>query len=253
MSEQAVTYPSDPTRFLSPEEIELIENCAKVIRPEGVEPTHNIVMSDIHGCFRLLRDMLVYIAESKPEPSALLFLGDYIDRGKHSAKVIATVRLLQDIMGNHCIPHLGNHEDMWIACWRDGYEHHYVETTRSFPFWSVPDDVKEWTMKLNLYSYDENYFYVHAGINPDRDMLDQDPADLLWIRSEFLNSKKKFPRMVIHGHTPRELIDIRENRVNIDSAAVFGYHLTALLIDPNNPKPKAYWMLNERKKSFHVI
>ena len=59
----------------------------------------------------------------------------------------------------------------------------------------------------------------------------QDPEDLVWIRRPFLDSDEDFGRIVVHGHTPASRPDIRPNRINIDTGAVFQGRLTCLVLE----------------------
>jgi serine/threonine protein phosphatase 1 len=75
------------------------------------------------------------------------------------------------------------------------------------------------------------YVFVHAGLRPGRALEDQDPDDLVWIRDEFLFSNADFGARVVHGHTPAEAPEVRPNRINIDTGAVFTGRLTCLVLE----------------------
>jgi serine/threonine protein phosphatase 1 len=48
----------------------------------------------------------------------------------------------------------------------------------------------------------------------------------------------KLDRLIVHGHTPvTEGPDVRSNRVNIDTGAVFGRALTAAIFDERSVNP----------------
>ena len=69
--------------------------------------TRYFVIGDIHGHF----DELVELLKSWDEAAEqLVFLGDYIDRGPDSSKVVALVKELVETKG--AIALKGNHEDM---------------------------------------------------------------------------------------------------------------------------------------------
>ena len=71
-------------------------------------------MSDIHGCFNQLEERLgqIHIREE----DKLIFLGDYIDYGPQSAKVLQTVIHLQETLKEGSVIALkGNHEDMLLS------------------------------------------------------------------------------------------------------------------------------------------
>ena len=76
-----------------------------------------------------------------------------------------------------------------------------------------------------------DYFFTHAGIDPEKPLDQQDERDLLWIRGRFLDSRKDFGRVVIHGHTPVYEPEKRKNRIGIDTGAVYGRKITALMLD----------------------
>ena len=75
------------------------------------------------------------------------------------------------------------------------------------------------------------YFFVHAGVRPGRPLTKQDPEDLIWIRGAFLESAADFGKIVVHGHTPVSRPDVRENRINIDTGAVFSGCLTCVVLE----------------------
>jgi len=79
-----------------------------------------------------------------------------------------------------------------------------------------------------------NYLFVHAGIHPQLglSMLDRDwrklpssgadeDADPLWIRGPFLTYEGKHQEgvIVVHGHTPRDDVELLANRIGIDTRA----------------------------------
>ena len=73
--------------------------------------------------------------------------------------------------------------------------------------------------------------FVHAGVRPSVPLDEQRPADLLWIRHEFLRAQTPFEKIVVHGHTPETEPVVRSNRIGIDTGAVFTGRLTALRLE----------------------
>ena len=76
-----------------------------------------------------------------------------------------------------------------------------------------------------------DYFFAHAGVRPGVPLDAQDKEDLLWIRDAFLESRADHGKIVVHGHTPSPAPEVRENRIGIDTGAVFGGVLTALVLE----------------------
>jgi hypothetical protein len=76
-------------------------------------------IADLHGRFDLLEMALARIAERAESPATLVTLGDYVDRGPDSCKIIE--RLMAGVGRDSwrliCLK--GNHEDiMWQTCRR---------------------------------------------------------------------------------------------------------------------------------------
>ena len=165
-----------------------------------------IVIGDIHGCYDELVALIEKVQYNK-ESDKLIFLGDYIDRGKDSSKVVAFIRDLQR-QNKNVIALRGNHEQMCID-YSDTYEITWwwngaQETVDSYGAndEQFKSDVR-WMETLPLYYEDDNYIYVHAGIDANKP-LDQQSDTMLWVRETFINSTAKFDKQVIFGHTPAQ-------------------------------------------------
>jgi serine/threonine protein phosphatase 1 len=88
----------------------------------------------------------------------------------------------------------------------------------------------EFLKRLRLSFTCGDFFFVHAGVRPGTPLSEQREADLLWIRDEFLQSKKQFGKYVVHGHTPVRSAEILPDRANIDTGAYATGNLTLLSI-----------------------
>ena len=209
-------------------------------------------VGDIHGRADLLDALLDKIdAHAAERPRRLVFLGDYVDRGPASAPVLQRVRALQRREPVDVVCLKGNHEDMmlraagneeWDALWlRNGGS----STLRSFEvrrIEDVPTDVVEWLAARPTSFEDDRRCYVHAGLNPARERLDQRDEDRLWIREAFLARDHDFGKLVVHGHTPSRdgRPEIRPHRVNVDTGAVYGGQLTAAIFDDAQDAPVGF-------------
>lgn len=198
------------------------------------------VIGDIHGSYNQLRALLQKINPDLKKDT-LIFLGDYIDRGYSSYRVIKLLMDLQQRYGNDKVVLLrGNHEQMAIDNIKRGYYgsfNGFDTTVKDFiRNGEVVEDYLEFFEGLPLYHEDEDFIYVHGGIRPGISIEDQKEEDLLWIREEFFNSSMTFDKTVIFGHTPTEYLTgswtpfIMKDRIGIDTGCVFGGHLTALEI-----------------------
>ena len=209
-------------------------------------------VGDIHGSIDKLKALLAACREhAAGRPARFVFLGDYIDRGPDSAGVIRFMMRLQDELGADLIALMGNHEawalesvhrlnpsPSWL---RNGG----TATLQSYGVTSVgelPREHLNWLSSLRLSFDDGRRFFVHAGVDPEKPLDAQETADLLWIREPFLTDARDYGRLIVHGHTPLETgtPDLRANRLNLDTAAVFGGPLTAAAFEDERTEPVAF-------------
>lgn len=205
-----------------------------------------IVIGDIHGCYNELKELIETLEnEGKYTKGVdkLVFLGDYIDRGKDSKLVVKFVRDLQKNYDN-VVALMGNHEDMLIK-YSKGIDNTWTwngssATLKSYHGFSnqLKKDI-QWMKNLPLYHEDKHFVYVHAGIDPYKaTMREQSDYTLLWVREPFIFNSKKYHKKVIFGHTPTanltqewKPVQTYADNVGIDTGCVFGGALTALIID----------------------
>lgn len=212
-------------------------------------------IGDIHGALHKLQNLLARCeGHAAGRARRYVFLGDFIDRGPDSAGVVRVLREMatkppDGVAGVVTI--MGNHEAMLLATFDGAIEpanwigqggamtlrSYGVAQARELP----PDDV-DWLRALPLLHDDGRRLFVHAGIDPRRPLEAQDEEDLLWIREPFLAARCDYGRLIIHGHTPLAsgLPDLRTNRLNLDTGAVFGGPLTAAVFRDDATPPVTF-------------
>jgi serine/threonine protein phosphatase 1 len=202
----------------------------------------SFVIGDIHGCPEEIDRLLDHLA---PSPSdTIVFLGDYIDRGPGSKTVVdRLLRLRQE--GPQCIFLKGNHEDMFLAFigLPGGYGDSFLynggaATLRSYGLEKypaneisqrLPTDHLAFFKALVMQHTLGDFLCVHAGLNPQRPMTDQERDDLLWIRGPFIQHPHPFPFTVIFGHTPcREVLIDLPYKIGIDTGLVYANKLSCI-------------------------
>ena len=206
-------------------------------------------IGDIHGSLDKLQSLLALCDKhAAGAPMKLVLLGDYIDRGPQVRGVVDLLMALQSARGEAVVPLMGNHEAMALSVIDGDAPARFwlvqggAETLASYAVDSASDLPRahvDWLRALRLSYDDGRRFFVHAGVNPDAPLDAQDHNDLLWIREPFLSHRHDFGRLIVHGHTPLTtgVPDLRANRLNLDTAAVFGGPLTAAVFDAAQTDP----------------
>jgi serine/threonine protein phosphatase 1 len=228
--------------------------------PPRVPPGYRVyAIGDIHGRLDLLDRLLEQIAADEAgRPGAetvLLFLGDLIDRGPSSAEVVERVRTL-DRRGRRVVHLSGNHEEVLLRLLRGEGEliHDWLrfggaECAKSYGIdvaalrsrgpdeavrllrEGIPSEHQAFLLDFVDTMRIGDYLFVHAGIRPGVDLADQTQADLRWIREPFLDHDRDHGFVVVHGHTIVDEVDVRANRIGIDTGAYRSGVLTAIALE----------------------
>jgi len=244
--------------------------------PAGPRKQRAYAVGDIHGCLDLLETLLERIesdiANSAPAKTSIIFLGDVVDRGPHSAEVIERLRTYSHpratahfIMGNHeevMLRVIDGERDVLSSWLRFGG----AETLKSYginprELVKMPDQERVAALRSSipqshrqfLSSFADSisfgdYVFVHAGIRPGIGLAEQSQSDLRWIREPFLEDPTDHGFVVVHGHTITNAVDVTPNRIGIDTGAFCTGVLTALAIE--GPKR---WLLQTSEVERHPI
>ncbi len=197
-----------------------------------------IAVGDIHGCLVKLEVLLSRLPIDWTR-DRLVFLGDYIDRGPDSSRVIDLVLELKKNYGERVVCLKGNHEDMFLRYLHGEPDSIWLAvggnaTLKSYPEKDgmpiVPDEHMEFLSGLRLYLETPKYIFVHAGLRPGIPLEEQNEADLLSIRYTFIQSSYDWGKRIIFGHTPFPVPLVEKNKIGIDTGAVYGGRLTALVL-----------------------
>lgn len=221
-------------------------------------PDHLIyAVGDIHGRRDLLERLAARIdSDAGDREAEIVFLGDYVDRGDDSAGVISYLaqnpRLRRFsrtyLKGNHEATLLDFLDDSAIGPqWArfgglDTLASYKVrppeaatpeawERVRSDFAAALPASHKAFLTSLELSAERGCYLFVHAGVNPDRPLWDQDPDDLMWIRDAFLTDDRALERVIVHGHTPHDRPFMDRRRIGVDTGAYASGLLSAVRLD----------------------
>ncbi len=216
------------------------------------EPFYAI--GDIHGCDRLLDQLLQKIREDAgTETPRIICVGDYIDRGDGSRAVLEHLRQLQQKHGSALICLAGNHEDMLLqfldqpesgASWlRNGG----LQTLASFGVGlpggtsggalkdisarlaaAMGPELVTWLRSLPLQWQSGNVAVVHAGADPDLPVALQSREVLLWGPPDFGRKPRSDSAWVIHGHVICGQVTQAGGCISIDTGAYASGCLSAV-------------------------
>lgn len=218
-------------------------------------------IGDIHGCDVLLQKslkMMIDDAQNHRDKQLIFIgLGDYVDRGNDSKNVInILLTKIPDyfekifLRGNHELYMLGfitnPHENV---AWLDygGLEallsygvkppklnQSDLKRAASELQEKMPHSHLEFLKNLKNYHVIDDYFFVHAGIDPDIPLNKQSELTLTSIRAKFMNHTGTFQgKKIVHGHTPIENPDLQKHRVNLDTGAYLTGNLTIGIFESN--------------------
>ena len=192
------------------------------------------IIGDVHGCLEILKRLMDKI-DWHPEEDRLIFLGDYIDRGQDSRGVINyMLELLSVSTLVGCL--MGNHENLFLDYLAGGKPEAFLLNGGSMTLESyqrhgenpIPPDHLVFLQNLLPWIELEEYYVVHAGFRPGLSVQEQNLEEMLWIRDAFIFSDYDFGKQVIFGHTPFPKPLIMDNKIGLDTGAVYGNRLTCL-------------------------
>ena len=215
-------------------------------------------VGDVHGCLEELRALEQKIqldARQFRGRKLIIMLGDYIDRGPQSRRVV------EHLMGpppkgflRICLA--GNHE-VALLSYLDGYLSrepwlgygaretlfsYGVDPDRLTSLYgsseqtdkrireAIPGSHADFLRTLPVMVCSDQFVFVHAGIRPGIALEAQDEGDLLNIREEFFQAAHRLDRWVVHGHTIVDVPTLDGRRLDIDTGAFQTGRLTALRI-----------------------
>jgi len=180
------------------------------------------VTSDTHGCYLQLHSCLVQ-AKFDYEVDELIHLGDIVDRGPDSKKVVDLLLQMRNL-----IKIQGNHDEVWLANMKTGYdgfgggagsdktelsymieiqdhdeEGNPVGLAKLKKFYP-PAHIKFFEDQILHYVDDQNRFFCHAGYDRMYPIKEQHGSIFRWDR------KLPYEMMSVEGDKIKRMRDINE-------------------------------------------
>lgn len=195
-----------------------------------------IGISDIHGEYEKLCRVLEKITPKKDD--TIIFMGDYIDRGKKSREVVDKIIDMKTVC--NCVYLTGSHEYAMLHAKSDEY-YNYL-------FWNYGGDATaesyggfdnimkihgDFFNSLKFYHIIGKYLFIHAGVKIGVPLEEQSEEDMVYIRSAFYTKPHHLPYKIIFGHTEFDTPQVQEDKICIDTGCgkYKNAPLTAIVID----------------------
>lgn len=179
-----------------------------------------MAVGDVHGQYDKLKTLMRRI-KFEPAQDILIFLGDLIDRGPESLQCFDYVMHLQKQHPDSVIYLMGNHEREMLDYFdmvekaKDDLGVRLVNRTSEWLVYggdkTLPQLQKlgkkalqnrlDYVRTLPLYYRIGDFYFCHAGVDPNVPLEQQQEKDLIWIRDEFYHNYHGKETIVV-GHTP---------------------------------------------------
>ncbi len=212
------------------------------------------VMSDLHGSYDKYIKMLEKIHFN--DDDTLYIIGDVIDRGKDSIKILQDMMVrtnIYPILGNHEVMALSVLKHLMVEITSDNAENYLTEelmqsyidwtfnggnaTIKEFKQlskeekWDIIDYLEEFSPYETLDINNKTFVLVHAGLNnfsSRKKLKDYTLYELTFTRPDYEKQYFKDPSIyIVCGHTPTPLINGKtqiyhsHNNICIDCGATF--------------------------------
>lgn len=210
-------------------------------------------IGDIHGCLTALDTLIGYVRPS--EDDTLIFLGDFVDRGPDSRRVVERLIALTEnprvicIRGNHEIMMLGargGRNDFRYWATFGGLEtlESYSESSQNVSLEVIPDSHWSFLERTLDRGYEtKSHIFVHANLHPALPLAEQSSE---WIHWQPINSQSHQPHLsgktMVCGHTQQRsgVPLVLDKAICIDTWAYGDGWLTCLDVESGD-----FWQANE--------
>lgn len=232
------------------------------------------VISDIHGMYTEFEQLL----QEWPENSQLVILGDLMDRGPDSLKVVQKVMALQSQYGERVIFLKGNHEILFLNFLEGNEEREGVflrngglETLCTFYPQLDADEITMCTQFIKenfkqeldflhnglVYYQTGQLLFTHAGFDTAlENWQDTTESSFIWVREHYKQPNTS-GYINIFGHTPTHFIhesydiwqDEEQKYMAIDGGCVYGGQLNAVLVNEKGELVEKFHVLSSLPKT----
>lgn len=215
-----------------------------------------MAIGDLHGRHDLLMRLMPKL-EAFAQEGEVVFVGDLIDRGPHSAECLTQIRALCAQPAFLCL--MGNHEKMMLdfldqpaergARW---LRYGGLQTLMSFGLRGISErmsppglidaaarlrsamepGLEDWIRTLPRQHQSGNIHLVHAAADPKAPMAAQEDRVLLWGHPAFETTPRQDGQFVLHGHVIVDDACCVNGRIAVDTGAYATGRLSYARITP---------------------
>jgi serine/threonine protein phosphatase 1 len=202
--------------------------------------TRTIVIGDLHGCYHEALDLLDKLAVTQTD--RVIFTGDLVDRGPFPSECVELAMQHESILGNHEEKHLQQRNRRDADLLPDHLQTRRALQPRHYEYFK--------TLPTFIRLPEHNAAVIHAGAFPKLTLEEQPEHTLLhgqciqptsgthksyWpskapVGWRFWTTYWKGPERLIFGHTVLDKPLVSKYAVGIDTGAVFGRGLTAVVL-----------------------
>jgi serine/threonine protein phosphatase 1 len=197
-----------------------------------------IVIGDLHGCYDEAVALLRKVAAGPSD--RVIFVGDLVDRGPKPRECVELAMQHECVLGNHEEKHLQQHKSDSAKLSPDHARTRGALEDRHYEYFSK--------LPLMIRLPEVGAAIVHAGAYPGVPLDAQDPYHLLHVQCIKPPARKSYwpskapadhvfwtrlwagPERLIFGHSVVSAPLVTERAVGIDTGAVYGRGLTALVL-----------------------
>ncbi|WP_029201685.1 metallophosphoesterase [Oribacterium sp. NK2B42] len=215
-----------------------------------------VIIGDVHGCYEELLSLLDQL-KINLSVDKLIFVGDLIDRGQDSFKVLQLIKSLKEKNPENIVYLRGNHEQMMLDCVLHNTDYNWLRngadaTMASFDDVDLMLETAKWIECNTVFYYEDPQFIAAHAFYDESYLSSPFLIDrMIWDRTH-LERNLYSGKLLIIGHTPLKSpiyqiaegtispiilpynmeMDIPQNgMIDLDTACTFGNKLTAMIIE----------------------
>ncbi len=237
------------------------------------DPTQRMLFTigNVNGNAELLLEMIEQIEDCGMlcANDKVVFLGNFISAAGDSAEVIDILRWYQESRPNQVIIIRGEREQKMLCAKKNFFQSElgkgvlrsYLQPIRRHSQTEINFiDTKQFTLDtlwietLPLYLKTDKYFFVHSGVNPDKDLDKQNLGGFMFIQDPFYKSAKMYNLAIVHTH-PGVKVESKPSLGRLSIGQGDGKSLTCFLCSDRRPSaaPHTFGKMYEETLTVEMV